>query len=788
MEHILGVGGFGLSKSRGGDASGHLWVEEGEECAGLIAEVAPIIRSWRTYSYVVPEAMESSLKPGHRVNIPMGRGGRMVQGFVVALSHQVWDTTIRPIDSFVDDDSYLTPELIELGREIALHYACPLGRTLKAMTPEAVRLGRGLRRIRYARLVTPVKNEPEAGRRWSPQRRRLMDRLVEAQSDSSSNKDDVVPVAPLLEAADASVAVLRAMERDGLVEIITRREDVTQEAPTTPPVEPTFDLNDEQVAALSKVREAIDAETFSATLLYGVSGSGKTEVYVRAMQQVVAAGGQAIMLVPEIVLTTQLVGRLAQRFEHVAVNHSGLTDAERSRIWRQVARGEKNVIIGTRSAVFAPCKKLGLICVDEEQESSYKNLQAPRFHVRDVALMRARRLGVPVVLGSATPSIETWFNSGYRSDYQRITISRRVSDLPMPKVHVIDMGDESAETRRTVALSRTLHRMLGETLEAGAQALILLNRRGFAPHLCCPACRTRITCPNCNVGLVAHSATGESVCHYCSRRIPTPRVCPTVGCGANLVQSGRGTQRVEEVLVQLFPSARIARVDSDTMKHQRDYQGIIDDFEQRRVDVLVGTQMIAKGLDFPFVSFVGVIDADPQALSGDFRATERLFQLITQVAGRAGRADASGRVVVQTTDPKIPALQFALNHDYDAFAAHELRQRRAAGLPPFRRLTRVIIADPREERARSEAEAVVLRVREAMGKLDVGDLEVGQSEVFGPNPCMLSRLQGNYRYDLLISTPTPRLMRQLLSELTGKHALNTRAKSLIVDVDPVTLT
>ena len=777
-----------MSSSRRGDPSGHLWIEEGEERAGLIAEVAPIIRSWRTYSYVVPEALESLLKPGHRVNVPMGRGGRMVQGFVVALDRKVWTTTIRPIESAVDEDSYLTPELIELGREIALHYACPLGRTLKAMTPESVRLGRGLRRVRYARLITPIKNEQDSERRWSPQRRRLMDLLIGEQSDRRPDTDSAIPVVPLLESADASAAVLRAMERDGLVEIITRREDVTPEAPITAPVEPTFDLNDEQIAALSKVREAIDADTFSATLLYGVSGSGKTEVYVRAMQQVVAAGRQAIMLVPEIVLTTQLVGRLAKRFEHVAVNHSGLTDAERSRTWRQIERGEKNVVIGTRSAVFAPCNNLGLICVDEEQESSYKNLQAPRFHVRDVALMRARRLGVPIVLGSATPSIETWFNSSHRSDYQRVTISHRVSDLPMPKVYLIDMGDESAEVRRTVALSRTLHRMLGETLEAGAQALILLNRRGFAPHLCCPACRTRITCPNCNVGLVAHSATGESVCHYCSRRIPTPRVCPTVGCGANLVQSGRGTQRVEEVLVQLFPNARIARVDSDTMKHQRDYQRIIDDFEQRRLDVLVGTQMIAKGLDFPFVSFVGVIDADAQALSGDFRAMERLFQLITQVAGRAGRADASGRVVVQTTDPKVPALQFALNHDYEAFAAHELRQRRAAGLPPFRRLTRVIIADPREERARSEAEAVVLRVREAIDGLDAADVKVGQPEVLGPNPCLLSRLQGKYRYDLLISTPTPSLMRQLLSELTGTHALNTKAKSLIIDVDPVTLT
>jgi primosomal protein N' (replication factor Y) len=758
------------------DTGGHLWVEEGDRREGVVADVAPLIPTNRTYTFAVPETMAESLALGHRVRVPLGRRGRLVDGFVVGLDRRVWDSTLRPIASMVDRASFLSAELVELGREIALHYACPLGRTLKAMTPEAVRRERGLRTIRFARLKHPIQAILESGRRITEKRRRVLEALAGAA--------EPLPIEPLARQAGATSAVVRGMVREGWIELTTRKVVEETGEPNVPLVEPTFTLNEEQRQALELIHARIDSSGFFVTLLFGVSGSGKTEVYIRAIRRVVAAGRQAILLVPEIVLTTQLVGRLSQRFPDVAVSHSGLTDAERSLLWRQVASGDKKVVIGTRSAVFAPCPALGLICVDEEQETSYKNLQAPRFHVRDVAIMRGHRLGIPIVLGSATPSVETWYNSEHRSHYRRVRLKRRVKDLPLPDVHIVDMRDEYLEQKRMVVLSRLMERLLGETLRRGEQALILMNRRGYANRVFCPVCKTRIVCPNCSVNLVVHTARGRSLCHYCRAHVETPTVCPNVACGEPLIQTGVGTQRVEDVLARLHPSARIQRVDSDTMRHRDQYQRIVSDFEARSIDVLVGTQMIAKGLDFPFVSFVGVVHADTSALAADFRAHERLFQLITQVAGRAGRADASGRVVVQTTNPALPALRYALEHDYESFVAEELGARRRVGLPPFGRLARVVLAHPREETARRQTEVLYERVREA-----IEELALSGAEVIGPTPCLLSRLRGKYRYDLLVRTPSASSLRQLMVHLEQSNALAAKVLgTVVVDVDPVSLT
>lgn len=750
-------------------------MEEGDQREGVVAEVAPTIRVDRTYSFAVPEAMEKMLSVGQRVMVPLGRRGRLVVGFVVSLDRKAWDSTLRPVDSVVDSASFLPPDLVRLGREIAEHYACPLGQTLKAITPEAVRRQRGFRTVRYARLSRTIEEIRAGATRVGAKQQALLDAMVRASGPVAVNR--------LLEQTKASSATLRGLVNKGWVEVTKLKELGEGAQFDLPLAEPTFELNHEQCKALKRINENIDEDRFSVTLMYGVSGSGKTEVYIRAMRRVVAAGRQAILLVPEIVLTTQLVQRLASRFADVAVNHSGLTDAQRSVIWHQVANGDKKVVIGTRSAVFAPCPDLGLICVDEEQETSYKNLQAPRFHVRDVAIMRGKQLGIPIVLGSATPSVEVWYMSQHHSDYQRVTLPRRVRGLPLPKVYLIDMQDEWAELKQAVVLSRSMDRMLTETLDRSEQALILMNRRGFANRIYCPVCRSQIECPNCNVPLVVHTATGQSICHYCRCRIPTPTTCPNVSCRATLIQQGVGTQRVEDVLRLRFPDARIHRVDSDTMRHRDEYQRVVHDFEARKIDILVGTQMIAKGLDFPFVSFVGVVNADAVGLARDFRTSERLFQLITQVAGRAGRADVPGRVVVQTTMPEIPALKFALKHDFESFATDELEVRGRVSLPPFRRLARIVLAHPRERRAQQEAEGLADRIRSI---IETESLEF--ADVLGPNPCPLKRLRGKYRHDLLIRTANASAMRQLLNTLRRSGTLRAKVESMIVDVDPVSLT
>lgn len=765
-----------MKRSHTNHITGFLWTEEGEERECAVAEVAPVIRLERTYTFTVPDGLAGTLAVGQRVVVPLGRKGRLVTGFVVALDRKPWDSTLRPIHSLVDSASFLTPELVELGRQISEHYCCPLGQTLKAITPESVRKGRGVAKIRYARLIGDEAAIRDSGKRITAKRRAIIDALA--------GLTEPVRVGDLLTRTGVSPAILRSMVKEGLVELIVR-EELDEGLSIDSPIalcEPDFDLNDEQQAALAEFIRAIEARRFSVTLLFGVSGAGKTEVYIRAIRRVVETGRQAILLVPEIVLTTQLANRLAARFPNVVVQHSGLTEAQRSVMWRQIAAGQRSVVVGTRSAVFAPCPNLGLIVVDEEQETSYKNLQAPRFHVRDAAIMRAKQLGIAVALGSATPSLETWYKSAHRDDYRRVEITRRVRNLPMPKVHVVDIRDEIVERKQGVVLSRLMERLLDKTLERGEQALILMNRRGFANRVFCPACKSRLNCPNCNVGLVVHTTTGLSICHYCRTRMPTPTICPNVVCGEKLIQVGAGTQRIEQTLSERYPEARIRRVDSDTMRRRSQYEQMVADFEARKIDILVGTQMIAKGLDFPFVSFVGMIQTDAGGMSADFRAHERLFQLVTQVAGRAGRADAPGQVVVQTMTPELPALRFALDHDYPAFAEEELSVRRQVGMPPFRRLARFVLSHEREEIARREAETLVTSV---FGAIEALALE--QSDVLGPNPCPISRLRGRYRYDVIVRTPTATTLRRVLDRLRTDRALRAKAADLVIDVDPVSM-
>jgi len=595
--------------------------------------------------------------------------------------------------------------------------------------------------------------------------------------------DGAMAAGALLKAAEASSASLKSLIQKGLIQTEIREEIPAVPDGGGPVIDPELSLTDGQEEALRVIRGKIEQNRFSVTLMFGVSGSGKTEVYIRAIQQVLGQGRQGIMLVPEIALTTQMVHRLTSRFEHVAVNHSGLTDRHRSLLWGEIRSGSREVVIGTRSAVFAPCPNLGLVVVDEEQETSYKNLQAPRFHVRDVAIARAKQLGIPCILGSATPSVEVWHRSETHPDYTRVTLGRRVKDLPMPNVLVVDMRDEQAERKFSPVISRAMEQELARTLDRKEQAIILVNRRGYASRLFCPACRMRVECPNCQVGFVVHTATGQSKCHYCQRRITTPTHCANPSCGAALKHAGVGTQRVEQVLGELFPSASITRADSDTMTHRTKYEQLIEALQQRRIDVLVGTQMIAKGLDFPFVSFVGVVNADPTSLVSDFRAQERLFQLVTQVAGRAGRAETPGRVVVQTTFPDICALEFAPTHDYPSFAEKELADRQHLGWPPFSRLARVVVAHKHDDIAAREAEAMVGRFRAviASGGFDGADC-------IGPNPCALARLRGVYRHELLLRTANASTLRKILAALQTAGATKCRSATSIIDVDPVAMT
>jgi len=744
-----------------------MFVTEGIERVGLIATVATIAPIDKTYSYLIPDELAERVRPGVRVRVPIGARGTMQPAFCVAVSRGPWDTTLKPIDAVLDERPLLSDKLLELGEWIGRYYACPLGHTLRAMLPTGVRRAAGATSVRFARLVA----EDSAG---------LTKKQIAAIAALRAGGGEM-RVEDLYKAAGCGAGVIRALAASGRIAIEERVDIGQPRLEAVEQAEPTFELDADQKNAVARVAAALDAGAFRVQVLFGVTGSGKTEVYVRAMRRAIVAGRQCILLVPEIALTTQTVQRMSRRFSRVVVLHSSLTDVQRSRVWAAIAAGRIDLVIGTRSAVFAPCPRLGLIVVDEEHEPSFKNLAAPRYHTRDVAIKRAQLESIPIVLGSATPSLETWLNARNQPHYELVRLPHRVKGLPLPHVHLVDMREEHRARRGVHLLSRAMEEHLSAVLRRGEQAVLLLNRRGFASFLFCPVCDTPVVCPNCSVHMVFHATTGFAHCHYCHERMIVPNRCAMAGCGGHLVRFGIGTQRVEAELGEKFPQARVARLDSDAMKRPEDYARVLGEFEARRLDVLVGTQMVAKGLDFPFVSFVGVVTADTALAIPDFRAAERTFQLVLQVAGRSGRSEIGGDVLVQTFMSDLAVIRRAVRHDYEGFATAELASRKKARLPPHTRMVRFVLSDARLTRLEKAAREFSETVRETLAKYGV------EADVFEPQACALPRLRNQYRYEVLVRFATGKEMLKGVDALRGANVIRAKVQTIVVDVDPVAL-
>ncbi len=533
-----------------------------------------------------------------------------------------------------------------------------------------------------------------------------------------------------------------------------------------------------QKAALEHMNRAADARCYSASLLHGVTGSGKTAVYLAAMQKVLGDGRGAIMLVPEIGLTPAAAAQLHLAFgEAVAILHSGLSDDERAEQWKRIRRGEARVVVGTRSAVFAPVQELALIVVDEEQDHSYKQEETPRYNARDVAVVRARMSGAAVVLGSATPSLESYHNA-QQGKYSLVRLPDRVEQRPLPGVELVDMRREFQETGHQLVVSRRLGEEIAARLAAGEQAIILLNRRGFAAFVMCRACGETVQCRNCAVAMTHHKREHRLECHYCGSEQPVPQVCPK--CGSDYVQFlGTGSEKLEELLHQQFPQARIGRLDRDTVRGRHDFERMLNAMNAGEIDLLVGTQMIAKGHDIHGVTLVGVVGADAALAFPDFRAAERTFQLLTQVAGRAGRGESPGRVVLQTYFPDHYAVQFAASHDFEGFSEKELRYRRAMQYPPFISLANV--------RVRSERLEEALKYAGVLGEWFRGNRHEGV-RLLGPAPAPIARLKNEYRYHLLLKAASREKLNRTLREMLA-YAAQQRIPwtNLVVDVDAVSL-
>ena len=543
-------------------------------------------------------------------------------------------------------------------------------------------------------------------------------------------------------------------------------------------VDPSRKLTSEQEAAFSRLRGFADARRFQVALLHGVTGSGKTELYLRLAMHVRAAGRRALILVPEIALTPVVTSLVREAFgDRVAIQHSGLSDGERHDQWQRIRRGDIDVVVGTRSAVFAPLAPVGLIVVDEEHDGSYKQEEAPRYNGRDVAIVRAQHAGALVILGSATPSMESYHNA-VTGKYERVVMERRVLDRPLAAVTIVDMRDEYAADGPDVVLGRALREAVQARIDRREQALILLNRRGFATAVFCRQCAGTLDCPNCSVSLVIHGEghARRARCHYCNYSARVPAACPLCA-GPYLEQAGFGTERVEAEVASACPGARVARLDRDAIRRRGSLATLLAQFRDGQIDVLVGTQMIAKGHDFPRVTLVGVVSADVGLGLADFRASERTFQLLTQVAGRAGRGEQKGEAIVQTLYPDHYSIRLACRQDYPAFYERELQFRRAMRYPPLVSLVNTIVRGRTFSAAIDDAADIVQKLRDAARG---GDLRV-----LGPAPPPIARLRGEYRAQLLIKGVNRKRIREAL-----QTALKTRPdlqKRVIVDVDPISV-
>lgn len=760
---------------------------------GSVAEVIVDVAAAgvdKPLDYLIPPELQARLTVGHRVLVPLR--GQQVEGFVVGRRGYSLREQLRPIIGLLDERPVLNECDIQLAEWLSRRFLFLRVDALRCLLPPHSRLklkGRLRSRPTFRYRMASVEDAFWQGQllektRRAPGQARLMTLLGEHPGRVWSREE-------LLAQAGVSDAVLRALVQQGLLVRVPEREGEWAD-PQSPqgavsstaasPVRGTFQgppLTVEQQQALDMIcGQLFGSQPPRPVLLQGVTGSGKTEVYMQAAARVLEAGYQALVLVPEIALTPQTAGRFRERFGgRVALWHSRLAPGERLREWWRIRRGEAPLVVGTRSAVFAPLQRLRLVIIDEEHEPSYKQEESPRYHARDVAWERARRSGALLVLGSATPSVET-YQRALEGELLHVSLTRRIHGRPLPPMELVDMREEMRQGNRSI-LSERLREALEQVLSESQQAVLFINRRGYSTFVLCRECGCVLQCRDCSVSLTYHAEDDRLRCHYCGHAQTPPSACPQ--CGSRLLRRfGAGTQRVEEAVRAAFPGAKVLRLDVDTTRRKGDAERILRAFHQREAHVLIGTQMVAKGHDFPGVSLVGVIAADSGLYLPDFRAAERTFQLLTQVGGRAGRAEVEGRVIVQTYNPDHYSIRSALAYDYPGFFEREVRFRRAGGYPPFRHLARLLFTGPDVRRLQQVAVEARRRASRELAGLKV--------DVLGPAPAPLSRLKAHHRWHLLIKGTDSEGVREAARVLRDvAWASLPSGVTVAVDIDPVSV-
>ena len=801
-----------------------------------IVEVAVGLPVSKTFHYRIPEKMRDSLKIGMRVLVPFK--GRKVTGFAIDFHDfppKGIEEKLREIENILDEAPLIDLQMLRFYRWIADYYIYPLGEVIKTGLPPGLHLKSELilsltqngkeyltrgsldpiqvkvfkeiercGKVSLKKILKIFPGEISKSQLSSWKRKGLLnidagigDKEVKPKFERVIIYQEGEPTQPisrkqseilkwLEERGEVSISeinkrfkspskAIQSLQAKGLISIFNREvcRDFSVQSELKPYPKP--ELTSDQGTALTEVSKGIHSKRFSPFLIYGVTGSGKTEIYLRAIEEVLNQGKEAIVLVPEISLTPQLLSRFKDRFgENLSLLHSGLGKGERYDQWRKIWKGEVKIAVGARSAIFAPFKNVGIIVVDEEHDPSYKQEEKLRYHARDLAVVRAKQDEATLLLGSATPSLES-FHNAEEGKFRLLKLPERVERKPLPLVEIVDMRNEEG------LLSEKVRAGLQKNIEAKKQSLLFLNRRGFAHFILCPDCGFTFKCPNCTVTLTYHLRDRSLQCHYCDYRIRAPGDCPQCE-GHRLQGMGIGTERLEEEIRFLFPETQVSRMDRDTTSRKHSHQQILKGLESGKIDILVGTQMIVKGHDFPNVTFVGVISADTSLHFPDFRSSERTFQLLTQVAGRAGRGEVFGEVVIQTFNPDHYSIQKAKDHDFIGFYQEESQFRRALDYPPFSRLINFRLVGNSEKKTKA--------ISEEMGKMGQDLLKRGYGkgiEILGPSAAPFAKMRGKFRWQMLAKGKSPKLLHQFAQELAFRLEEETKGKgvNLDIDVDPV---
>jgi len=798
----------------------------------MFVNVALNIPSDKLFTYQVPSSLSQEAQLGKRVFVPFGNRKRT--GFIVGVVPSCDLKNIKPIDEILDEEPLFGQGDLDFYQWIANYFMYPLGKTLAELIPsgsekkdflwitplkpendiilppaqekllaflrqypQGVAMNNiarisGLKNVsstaRKLHLAELIKIEKKQSKQLSPLAEKIVTldesniagtKLTDKQKIAVEfiQSRGVVSLNDLIEGSGISGAVVKKLQDKGIIKF-TAGEKIRNASfdSAISQNKDTIILNNRQNRSLEEISLCLGKNIFTPILLHGVTGSGKTEIYLKAIEEVLKKGQSAIYLVPEIALTPQLISRIAGRFDErkIAVLHSGIAESVRYDQWRQIKRGLINLVIGTRSALFAPLPDLKLIIVDEEHDASYKQDERLCYNARDLAVLKAKMASAVVITGSATPGIRTFFNARTKK-YRHLELPQRVDDKPMPAVEIIDMKAQQEKAGKVPILSDALIAGIEETLRKKEQVLLFLNKRGSDTFLVCADCGYNFRCPNCAVSLKNHAAEGVVKCHYCDYTIKSMPLCPS--CKSSRILSyGVGTQKLEKEIEKFFPEARIQRMDSDTTSRKGTQEKILRSLQQREIDILIGTQMITKGHDFPFITLVGVISADTSLNMPDFRAGERTFQLITQVAGRGGRGDSPGKVVIQTFNPDNYALRHARNHDYKAFYAEEIDLRRDLQYPPFGRIINLRMSSVKKDELIEEAH----RLGKLAKKLSMAQGNI--VEILGPVESPLSKIRGRYRWQMLIKGKDINALHRIAQEIINKQK-NSFVR-VTIDVDP----